>query len=105
VEVSETYGDEARIQLNFFSFMTIAIWICFGAAFTFAITFHFVVSSTTVVGNANIMFWFATMMYGFIGFIFSLVGAAIVYHPYKYWCEKMRGQRIRGKIALINRDL
>lgn len=100
------YGDEARIQLNFFSFMTIAIWVCFGAAITFAITFHFVVSFTAYEdGNANTMFWFASMMYGFLGFIFSLIGAAVVYHPYRFWCEKMRGQRVRGKIALINRGL
>lgn len=77
-----------------------------GAAITFAITFHFVVSFAAYEGNGNpnAMFWFASLMYGFMGFIFSLIGAAVVYHPYKYWCEKMRGQRFRGKIALINRD-
>ncbi|CAM4466555.1 hypothetical protein SHLI107390_20385 [Shewanella livingstonensis] len=32
MEYLEHYSDEARIQLSFFSFMTIALWIFFGVA-------------------------------------------------------------------------
>ncbi|TLU66921.1 hypothetical protein FE810_05290 [Thalassotalea litorea] len=104
MDVQENFSDEARIQLNFTSFMAVAIWVCFGVAISFSIAFHFIVTSTfTDAGFENTMFWFSSLMYGFIGFIFSLIGSALIYPIYKFWCERMRGQRVKGKFALVNR--
>ncbi|MBQ4831615.1 hypothetical protein J8L84_20280 [Alteromonas sp. MMG017] len=106
MDVQELYGDEARIQLNFFSFMTIAIWVCFGVGIAFSFAFHLVVTNVASdVASESTMFWLSSLMYGFLGFIFSLVGAAIIYPIYNFWCERMRGQRVKGKIALVNRGL
>lgn len=106
MEVQEQYSDEARIQLNFFSFMTVAIWICFGVGIAFSFAFHLVVTSASSdVASANTMFWLSSLMYGFLGFVFSLVGAAIIFPIYNLWCERMRGQRVKGKFALIKRGL
>ncbi|MEE1672442.1 hypothetical protein SNR37_001763 [Agarivorans aestuarii] len=106
MEVKETYSDEARIQLNFFSFMVIAVWVCFGVGIAFAIAFNFVVTTTVVDESAaNTMFWFSSLMYGFLGFLFSLIGSALIYPIYKFWCDRMRGQRVKGKFALVRREL
>jgi len=106
MEVHEQYSDEARIQLNFFSFMSVAIWICFGVAISFSIAFHLVVSTNiNVTGSEGKMFWFASLMYGFLGFIFSLIGSAVIYPLYNFWCERSRGQRVKGKFALVKRRL
>jgi H+/Cl- antiporter ClcA len=106
MEFQEQYSDEARIQLSFFSFMTIAVWICFGVGITFSFAFHLVVTSlSSDVTSESTMFWFSSLMYGFLGFIFSLIGSAIIYPVYNFWCERMRGQRVKGKIALVKRGL
>ena len=104
MDMHEKYSDEARIQLNFFSFMVIATWICFGVGIAFSIAFNFMITTTAIdEETANTMFWFSSLMYGFLGFIFSLIGAALIYPVYKFWCDKMRGQRVKGKFALIQR--
>ena len=106
MEVIEQYSDEARIQLSFFSFMAIAIWVCFGVAIAFSFAFHLMVTSVSSdIASENTVFWFSSLMYGFLGFVFSLIGAAAIYPFYNFWCEKMRGQRVKGKFALINRDV
>ncbi|ALS98663.1 hypothetical protein AT746_10550 [Lacimicrobium alkaliphilum] len=106
MEVHEQYSDEARIQLSFLSFMSVAIWICFGVAFSFAIAFHLVVSTNIhIAGSEGNVFWFASLMYGFLGFIFSLVGSALIYPLYNFWCERSRGQSVKGKFALVHRGL
>lgn len=104
MDVQEEYSDEARIQLNFLSFMAVAIWICFGVAISFSIAFHLVVTNS-VSGSEfeNTMFWMSSMLYGFLGFIFSLIGSAGIYPLYRLWCERMRGQRVKGKFAIVKR--
>lgn len=105
MEGLEQYSDEARIQLNFFSFMSVAIWICFGVAISFSIAFHLVISSNFEVSGDSSGFWFASLIYGFLGFFFSLIGSALIYPLYNFWCERSRGQRVRGKFAVIKRGL
>ncbi|WP_102795919.1 hypothetical protein [Bowmanella denitrificans] len=106
MEVREQYGEEARIQLNFFSFMTVAVWVCFGVSLSFALALHLVITSTlTDASFESTVFWLSTAMYGFIGFVFSLIGSALIYPIYNLWCERMRGQRVRGKFAIVCRDV
>ncbi|WP_372940529.1 hypothetical protein [Shewanella sp.] len=105
MEIHEHYSNEARIQLSFFSFMAIALWICFGGALSFSIAFHLVISTQIhVEGSEDTVFWFASLMYAFLGFIFSLIGAALIYPIYSFWCERSRGQRVKGKFALVKRE-
>lgn len=106
MEFQEQYGDEARIQLNFFSFMIIAVWVCFGVGIAFSFAFHLIVTNVSSdIASENTVFWFSSLMYGFLGFIFALIGAVIIYPIYNFWCERMRGQRVKGKIALVQRGL
>ena len=104
MEVNEQYSKEARMQLDFYSFMAVAIWVCFGVAITSGVAMHLVV--TTVATSAEVetsMFLFSSAVYGFLGFIFSILGSAIIYPLYKFWCGKKRGQRVTGNFAFINR--
>lgn len=102
MEVKEHYSDEARIQLSFFSFMSIAIWICFGVSLAFALATHLVVTQIVYDSSSEgQIFLLGTLMYGGIGFVFSLIGSVIVYPIYNLWCERMRGQRVTGKFALV----
>jgi len=106
MDVQEDFSDEARIQLNFVSFMAVAVWICFGVSITFAVSFHLFVTTITVeAGAESTMFWVSSALYGLLGFGSALVGSAIIYPIYNFWCERMRGQRVRGKFALIKRGL
>jgi len=102
MEVSESYSTEARIQLNFSSFMVIAIWVCLGGAIAFAIAFNLMVT-VTVDRSGGSMFWFTSLAYAMAGFIFALIGAAASYPFYNMWCEKMRGQSVKGKFSFIKR--
>jgi H+/Cl- antiporter ClcA len=103
--IQEQYSEEARIQLNFFSFMTVAVWVCFGAGIAFSITLHLVFkSAASGTEFQNQIFWFSSLMYGFLGFIFSLIGAAVVFPVYKLWCERTRGQSVKGKFAFSTRN-
>jgi hypothetical protein len=106
MSIQEEYSNEARIQLNFFSFMAVAVWICLGVGIAFSIGFHLFVSNiSSDVASESTMFWFSSLMYGFLGFIFSLIGSAIIYPVYNYFCNRMRGQRVKGKFALVKRGL
>ena len=106
MEFQEQYGNEARIQLNFASFMVVAVWICCGVALSFTVAFHFGVTNVTSdVASDRTMFWLSSVMYGFLGFIFSLIGSALIYPVYSFWCERMRGQRVKGKFALVKRGI
>ncbi|TQF67869.1 hypothetical protein [Pseudoalteromonas luteoviolacea] len=104
--IQEQYSNEARIQLNFASFMVVAVWVCFGVGLSFSVAFHFVVTNlTSDVASESTMFWLSSVMYGFLGFIFSLIGSAVIYPVYNFWCERMRGQRVKGKFALVQRSI
>ena len=106
MEVSEQYSQEARMQLDFYSFMAVAIWVCFGVAITSTVAMHLVV--TTVATSTEVessMFLFSSAVYGFLGFLFSLFGSAGIYPLYKFWCGKKRGQRVTGRFAFINRGV
>ncbi|MBO1257082.1 hypothetical protein J3L16_15465 [Alteromonas sp. 5E99-2] len=106
MSIQEEYSDEARIQLNFFSFMAVAVWICLGVGIAFAVGLHLFVSNiSSDVASENTMFWFSSLMYGFLGFIFSLIGSATIYPVYNFFCNRMRGQRVKGKFALVKRSL
>ncbi|WP_434926719.1 hypothetical protein [Shewanella sp. HL-SH2] len=103
MDVNEQYSQEARMQLDFYSFMAVAIWICFGVAITSGVAMHLVV--TTVAASSEVessMFLFSSAVYGFLGFIFSLLGSAGIYPLYAFWCGKKRGQRVTGRFAFIN---
>jgi hypothetical protein len=106
MDVQEQYSNEARIQLNFFSFIAIAVWICFGVAIAFSFAFHMIVTNTSSdIASESTMFWLSSLMYGFLGFLFSLIGSALIYPVYNFWCNRMRGQRVKGKFALVKRGL
>jgi len=105
MELKEQYSDQARIQLDFSSFMAIAIWICFGVAFAFGVGFHLVISNVFAgeSSEAKILI-LSTLMYSTLGFIFLLIGSAVIYPFYKIWCENIRGQSVKGKFAFINKS-
>ena len=104
MDLKEQYSDEARIQLNFASFMVIAIWVCFGVAFAFGVAFHLVISHVFIAESSEgTIFILSSLMYSTLGFIFSLIGAAAIYPLYKLWCENMRGQSVKGKFAFISK--
>ena len=103
MELKEQYSNQARIQLNFASFMVIAIWICFGVALAFGIAFHLVISNVFIAESSEgTIFILSTLMYSTLGFIFSLIGSAAIYPLYKLWCENMRGQSVKGKFVFIS---
>ena len=104
MELKEQYSDQARIQLNFSSFMVIAIWICFGVAFAFGGGFHLIISNVFPgESSEDKILILSTLMYSTLGFIFSLIGSAAIYPFYKLWCENMRGQSVKGKFAFISK--
>lgn len=104
MELKEQYSDQARIQLNFASFMVIAIWVCFGVALAFGVAFHLVISNVFIAeGSEGTIFILSTLMYSTLGFIFSLIGSAAIYPFYELWCENMRGQSVKGKFAFISK--
>ncbi|WP_406664175.1 hypothetical protein [Gallaecimonas sp. GXIMD1310] len=106
MDIQEQYSDEARIQLNFASFMVVAVWVCFGVGLSFSVAFHFFITNVASdMASENTMFWFSSAIYGFLGFIFSLIGSAVIYPAYSFWCERMRGQRVKGKFALVRRGI
>ncbi|WP_163936421.1 hypothetical protein [Paraferrimonas sp. SM1919] len=106
MDIQEQYSNEARIQLNFASFMVVAIWVCLGVGLSFAVAFHLLVTNVSSgADSASQMFWFSSAVYGFLGFIFSLIGSAVIYPLYSFWCERMRGQRVKGKFALVQRSI
>ena len=82
--------------------MVIAIWICLGGAIIFSVVFNFAVTVTVDLSGGS-MFWFTSLAYGAAGFLFSLIGAAVSYPFYNMWCERMRGQSVKGKFSFINR--
>ena len=85
MDVQEEFIDEARIQLNFFSFMAVAVWICFGVSVVFSVAFHLVVTNTySDATSESTMFWFSSAVYGLLGFVFALVGAAVIYPVYNF---------------------
>ncbi|MBL4914184.1 hypothetical protein L2719_18000 [Shewanella schlegeliana] len=104
MEVSEQYSQEARMQLDFYSFMAVAIWGGFGVAITSAVAMQLVVTTAaTSTEVESSMFLFSSAVYGFLGFLFSLLGSAGIYPLYKFWCDKKRGLRVTGRFAFINR--
>jgi hypothetical protein len=103
MDVNEQYSQEARMQLGFYSFMAVAIWVCFCAAITSGVALHLVV--TTVATSAEVetsMFLLSSAVYGFLGGIFLILGSAVIYPFYNFWCDKKRGLRVTGRFAFIN---
>lgn len=97
----EIYSDTARIQLNLFSYLKISFWIWFGTAVSSGAALNIFV--TTTIANPDVkwtMFWLSTLLYSFLGLIVSLLGTLISYPIYAIWCNKNRGQSVRGRFAI-----
>ncbi|KFZ38699.1 hypothetical protein HR45_04560 [Shewanella mangrovi] len=104
MDIRERYSDIAKVQLSFLSFMTVAIWISLGVGVAFAIGLHLVISHVGSNDDSGVaMFWFYSMMYGFIGFLFSVIGSVISYPVYRLWCKRALGQCLHGHFILMQK--
>lgn len=98
--IEEHYDTKARIQLDFKSYMKIALLISVGFSLVFTI-FILVVSPSGGEG-ASLENWLIDFIPSILlYFVFGVLGSLIIYPIYRWWCEKRRGQLMSGKFAMI----
>ncbi|MBV33970.1 MAG: hypothetical protein CMP47_00640 [Rickettsiales bacterium] len=98
--IEEHYVNQARAQLDFKSYMKVALFVCIGFPILYTVFIYSTVeflSSNTTMTNSILQLLPAIIMC----FVFSLVASLIMYPVYNWWCGKHRGQLMSGKFALL----
>jgi hypothetical protein len=98
----EVFGSEAKIQLFFLSYMKMAILICLCISITVSVFLNMINSVIYAPGEhwGSAVIWLNAYM--FFGSLFlGLIGSALSYPVYLFWCNNIKGQSVIGKFSIL----
>lgn len=98
--IEEHYDHQARVQLDFKSYMKISVFICIGFSVLYTVFIYLMgdFSNSSVSAFGSILQFLPAIA---ISFVFSVVASLIMYPVYNWWCNKHRGQVMSGRFAML----
>ncbi|MDQ2077126.1 hypothetical protein [Marinimicrobium sp. ABcell2] len=98
----ELYSDSVRAELGLASYLRVIVFAGFAWALVGAVVAAIASEPEVTSITEQIAFYGIVMGFGAVwGFARLIIAGLIGYPLYKFWCSRMRGQRLQGKFAVV----